>query len=113
MEEKAMLAGPGDPLEAFSVPRMAALLGVTAAAVREWIKDGDLPSIELGNRRRILRQDLERFLAANRVTGFRQLRPNQYPEAHRDRHPETLAAPDLDDDCGGNENIPFDSAPGR
>jgi excisionase family DNA binding protein len=90
------------------VDSLAALLGVTPAAVRGWIKGGELVSVELGNRRRILRRDLERFLARNRVTHFRVLRTNQYA-----RHAETPAEPGPEYDFAGGDNIPFDDSPGR
>ena len=68
-----------DPLEAMSVPRIAYLLGVSDPTVRRWIRDGDLPSLELNGCRRIFRKDLDAYLAFRRKYGLRPLGQHQPP----------------------------------
>jgi excisionase family DNA binding protein len=49
-----------------TVQEVAEHLKVTQEAVRRWIRDGDLPVLDLGGQKtgyRILREELERFLA--------------------------------------------------
>ena len=105
MAHSLTLALPGDSLEGFTIPQVAALLGVAPAAVRGWIKNGELLSIELGSRRRVLRKDLEQFLDGNRAMGFRQLRPNQYAGPNRSQG--------IEDDWAGFDGEGFNNPPGR
>lgn len=82
-----------DTCEALTVKAVAELLNVSQPTVRSYIRQGLLPSLELGGCRRILRSDLEAFLADHRCFGLRPLKSNMR----------------LDEvsDIGDSEKIPF------
>lgn len=52
----------GGKIEILSIPTAAALVGLTAKALRTRVAKGEFPSRVLGRRRVILRNDLEQFL---------------------------------------------------
>jgi hypothetical protein len=54
--------GKAPSIEILTIPAAAALLGLTAKALRLRIGRGEFPSRTLGRRRMILRRDLEAFL---------------------------------------------------
>jgi excisionase family DNA binding protein len=56
---------PGEPRLAFGVQEVADALGVSRELVKQMIRTGQLPSVELGRRRLISRRALERFLAGD------------------------------------------------
>ena len=62
-----------DPLEALSVREIVERLHVSQPTVRSWIRSGDLPSLELGGCRRVLRRDLDAFVTFRRKYGLRPL----------------------------------------
>ena len=72
-----------DPHEAMSVGQIAKVLNVSQPTVRSWIRRGDLPSIELGGCRRVLRKDLDTYLALRRKYGLRQL-GKRFPPVPKD-----------------------------
>jgi len=63
-----------DPSKALTVRQVAELVHVSQPTVRGWIRDGMLPSLELGGCRRVLRRDLDEFVSRHRVYGLRPLR---------------------------------------
>ena len=54
----------------YTVERVAEILGVHPETVRNWIKSGELPAIDLGGRAgyRISQRDLDAFLDKRRGT---------------------------------------------
>jgi excisionase family DNA binding protein len=84
-----------DDLEALSVKNVAALLSVSRPTVEKWIKDGHLPSLELGGCRRVLRTDLQAFLEQRRRYGLGSLRR---PAACQDGQSTPGFIEGLDDD---------------
>lgn len=56
-----------DRMEHYTAREVAEMLKVHERTISRWIKDGRLPAIRLGNRYRISRQDLEKFLQDRRT----------------------------------------------
>jgi excisionase family DNA binding protein len=53
-----------------NISQVAFILGISAPSVRRRIATGDLPAVQLGNRKtaiRVRRDDLERYLAGHAV----------------------------------------------
>jgi len=58
--------------EAISTIRAAEICGVHYTTIRRWVLDGDLPAYETpGGHLRVLREDIEDFIASRRKTGRR------------------------------------------
>ncbi len=71
-----------DPCEALTVKEVAEKLHVSRPTVEKWIKSGELPSLELGGCRRILRSDLETFIAGRRCYGFQPLQQARFTQSN-------------------------------
>ena len=65
-----------DPLEALTVPEVAALLHVSPPTVRNYIKRCELRSVVIGRCRRIRRGELEAFIERRSGWGLRRYEPD-------------------------------------
>ena len=90
-----------DTCEALTVREVAERLHVSRPTVEKWIKDGQLPSLEIGGCRRVLRRDLETFISFRRSHGWRALRTSrrQISEGQQPKAQESMSDP--------NDDIPF------
>jgi excisionase family DNA binding protein len=91
-----------DPHEALSVKEIAKLLHISEPTIRGWVKSGQLPSLELGGSRRILRRDLDTYIAIHRKYGLRPLGKPERP-TFADGYSDSVG-PCSDE---GGEDIPF------
>jgi excisionase family DNA binding protein len=66
-----------------STEQAAEIAGVSAKTIREWISDEKIPAGRRGQRRTILRADLERYLAGRREDDARS--PDELADGPRRR----------------------------
>ena len=73
---------------AWTVKQVAEALHVSQPTVREWLKRGDLPSVLVGKVRRVLLDDLRRFIMERRTFSFRAGRNSTCPPPPEEPDPE-------------------------
>lgn len=54
--------------ELLTLPEVAKILKVSLSTVRAWIREGRLPSVKVGHFRRVISEDLKRFIEGGRTS---------------------------------------------
>ena len=91
-----------DKCEALTIKQVGEMLHVSRPTVEKWIKNGELPSLELGGCRRVRRTDLDAFMSDRRAWGWRNLQDSVMRPNEQELRPPLAGGPEPPGD-----DIPF------